>query len=133
MPVNRSDSNVEGNNTKEDSGGGGNSQVMNNSANKASLSNSFTNMNHKLHNAAAVSQSFCSTQSKFYKEIFKIQKTSKRMLGRTKKSAAKKKQPSAMRHDIGFERILEEIDGENPGQGSSNSNNSGSCGPRQNR
>ena len=32
--------------------------------------------------------------------------------GRSKKSTAKKKQPS-VRQDIGFERILEEIDGEN--------------------
>lgn len=34
------------------------------------------------------------------------------MLGRPKKSKAKKKAPT-VRHDIGFERILEEIDGEN--------------------
>ena len=90
---------------------------MNNSANKAQalLSTSLTNYNHKsLHHA--MSQSFCSKQSKFYQEIFKIQKTTKRMLGgrHSKKTSTKKtKQTSSVRQDIGFERILEEIDGEN--------------------
>lgn len=35
------------------------------------------------------------------------------MLGRSKKPSAKKTKQPSVRHDIGFERILEEIDGEN--------------------
>lgn len=55
------------------------------------------------------------------------------MLGRSKKSTAKKKAP-IVRHDIGFERILEEIDGENQnGQGSSNSSGCSGNAPKMPR